>query len=456
MKRDSYLPAGSRGLKAVTKAKLGYDPVEVDPEDMLPYARERPHEMASYSVSDAVATYYLYDKYVNLLIFSLCTIIPLGSEDVIRKGSGTLCDALLMVQAFQDGIVCPNKQVDPEYKFHKGHLLEGDTYVGGHVECLESGVYRDDLPCKFQLDPAAFDELIANLDRDLSFVIEVEEGHKRSHVRNYEEVRAAIVENLEMLRDAPNRVERPTIYHLDVAAMYPNIILTNRLQPCAIVDDATIASCDFNRNDATCKRRMDWMWRGEMLPASRSEFEAIKTQIEYENNVDGKPFREYTPQEQNQKLRGRLRNYCQKVYKRVKDTEVIPKETTICQRENPFYVNTVRNFRDLRYEYKKLTKKWGRTKAKAEKEGDGEKAAEALDKQLLYDSLQLAHKCILNSFYGYVMRRGARWHSMEMAAVTTHTGGSLIKQARRLVERIGRPLELDTDGIWCNFACVVP
>lgn len=26
------------------------------------------------------------------------------------------------------------------------------------------------------------------------------------------------------------------IYHLDVGAMYPNIILTNRLQPMAIVD----------------------------------------------------------------------------------------------------------------------------------------------------------------------------------------------------------------------------
>ena len=33
-----------------------------------------------------------------------------------------------------------------------------------------------------------------------------------------------------MLRDCPNRLENPIIYHLDVAAMYPNIILTNRLQ----------------------------------------------------------------------------------------------------------------------------------------------------------------------------------------------------------------------------------
>lgn len=38
---------------------------------------------------------------------------------------------------------------------------------------------------------------------------------------------------------------------------------------------------------------------------------------------------------------------------------------------------------------------------------------------VLFDSLQLAHKCILNSFYGYVMRRGSRWFSMEMAGVGT-------------------------------------
>ena len=86
VKRDSYLPQGSQGLKAVTKHKLGYDPVEVDPEDMVRYAAERPHHMASYSVSDAVATYYLYTKYVNLFVFSLCTIIPMSSEDVLRKG----------------------------------------------------------------------------------------------------------------------------------------------------------------------------------------------------------------------------------------------------------------------------------------------------------------------------------------------------------------------------------
>ena len=32
VERDAFLPQGSRGLKAVTKAKLNYDPIEVDPE----------------------------------------------------------------------------------------------------------------------------------------------------------------------------------------------------------------------------------------------------------------------------------------------------------------------------------------------------------------------------------------------------------------------------------------
>ena len=41
VKRDSYLPAGSHGLKAVTTAKLGYNPLELDPENMTPYERER-------------------------------------------------------------------------------------------------------------------------------------------------------------------------------------------------------------------------------------------------------------------------------------------------------------------------------------------------------------------------------------------------------------------------------
>jgi len=39
--------------------------------------------MANYSVSDAVATYYLYMKYVHPFIFALSTIIPMEPDEVM-------------------------------------------------------------------------------------------------------------------------------------------------------------------------------------------------------------------------------------------------------------------------------------------------------------------------------------------------------------------------------------
>ncbi|KAK9127695.1 hypothetical protein Syun_016492 [Stephania yunnanensis] len=507
VKRDSYLPQGSHGLKAVTKAKLGYDPLEVNPEDMVRFAKERPQHMntynnslepdrsadinfinscnrflpqnplsaavikisfgfflalpislqmmASYSVSDAVATYYLYMTYVHPFIFSLATIIPMPPDEVLRKGSGTLCEMLLMVQAYQANVICPNKyQADLE-KFHNGHLLESETYIGGHVECLECGVFRSDLPAKFHLVPTGYQQLIDNLDRDLQYAISVEGKMDVEMVLNYEEVKNAINEKLVKLRDEPIREECPLIYHLDVAAMYPNIILTNRLQPPSIVSDEDCTACDFNRPGKTCLRKLEWVWRGETFMAKKSDYFHLKRQLESELVVGGegqlsKSFLDLPKVDQQAKLKERLKKYCQKAYKRVLEKPVTElREAAICMRENPFYADTVRSFRDRRYEYKGLNKVWKGKLADAKASGNSLKIQEAQDMVVLYDSLQLAHKCILNSFYGYVMRKGARWFSMEMAGVVTYTGAKIIQNARLLVEKIGRPLELDTDGIWC-------
>ena len=54
-----------------------------------------------------------------------------------------------------------------------------------------------------------------------------------------------------------------------------------------------------------------------------------------------------------------------------------------------------------------MTKTWKGKKIEAEKKGDAIARKVAEDREVLMDSLQLAHKCILNSFYGYVMRKGS-------------------------------------------------
>uniref|UniRef100_A0A2K5KBR1 DNA polymerase epsilon catalytic subunit n=1 Tax=Colobus angolensis palliatus TaxID=336983 RepID=A0A2K5KBR1_COLAP len=437
VKRDSYLPVGSHNLKAAAKAKLGYDPVELDPEDMCRMATEQPQTLATYSVSDAVATYYLYMKYVHPFIFALCTIIPMEPDEVLRKGSGTLCEALLMVQAFHANIIFPNKQ---EQEFNKltddGHVLDSETYVGGHVEALESGVFRSDIPCRFRMNPAAFDFLLQRVEKTLRHAIEEEEKVPVEQVTNFEEVCDEIKSKLASLKDVPSRIECPLIYHLDVGAMYPNIILTNRLQPSAMVDEATCAACDFNKPGANCQRKMAWQWRGEFMPASRSEYHRIQHQLESEKfpalfpEGPARAFHELSREEQAKYEKRRLADYCRKAYKKIHITKVEERLTTICQRENSFYVDTVRAFRDRRYEFKGLHKV----------------SSEVLQALASVRAVSVAMPAPPTSLWCPLR---ARWYSMEMAGIVCFTGANIITQARELIEQIGRPLELDTDGIWC-------
>ncbi|KAK9501199.1 hypothetical protein O3M35_002270 [Rhynocoris fuscipes] len=463
VKRDSYLPVGSHNLKAVAKAKLRYDPVELDPEEMCRMAVEQPQVLSTYSVSDAVATYYLYMKYVHPFIFALCTIIPMEPDEILRKGSGTLCETLLMVEAFHANIVFPNKKETQLNKLtDDGHVLDQETYVGGHVEALESGVFRADIPCRFRMVPEAFNMLISNVEKALKHAIVEEEKIPLDTVTNLEEVSQDIKTKLAELRDTPCRMENPMIYHLDVGAMYPNIILTNRLQPSAIVNETVCAACDFNRPGALCQRNMTWMWRGEFMPATRNEYHRIQQQLETEKfppAAFGEPpraFHQLSKQEQALAEKKRLTDYCRKAYKKTKVTRLEERVSTVCQKENSFYVDTVRAFRDRRYEYKGLSKISKKEVAEAIAKGDAGEIKSAKNREVLYDSLQLAHKCILNSFYGYVMRRGARWHSMEMAGIVCYTGANIITKAREIIEQVGRPLELDTDGIWCILPASFP
>ena len=90
--------------------------------------------------------------------------LPLGGDDALRKGTGTLCEMLLMVQAYTKHIVLPNKHQSPKETFWEGHLVEAETYVGGHVESIEAGVFRADIPVNFSVDAGAVSELIRDLD----------------------------------------------------------------------------------------------------------------------------------------------------------------------------------------------------------------------------------------------------------------------------------------------------
>lgn len=182
----------------------------------------------------------------------------------------------------------------------------------------------------------------------------------------------------------------PLIYHVDVAAMYPNIILSNRLQPVAIVNEQICAGCTFNKESNDCKRQLEWEWKGEIMPLNKSEYERVKTQlkIELESNSDSKPKSMFENSESYDKLLAkRLKDYARMNYNHIKKTKREVRQDTVCMRENPFYVDTVRDFRDRRYEFKRLVKVWAGKLGEAKKSGDGGEIETAKNRVALYESL---------------------------------------------------------------------
>ena len=53
----------------------------------------------------------------------------------------------------------PNRHEDPHGNMYDGHLLASETYVGGHVEALEAGVFRSDIATDFKIVPAAVQQV---------------------------------------------------------------------------------------------------------------------------------------------------------------------------------------------------------------------------------------------------------------------------------------------------------
>ncbi|KAE9408422.1 DUF1744-domain-containing protein [Gymnopus androsaceus JB14] len=195
--RSMDSPQGSQGLKAVTTAKLGYNPIELDPELMTPYAMEQPHILAQYSVSDAVATYYLYMKYVHPFIFSLCTIIPLCPDEVLRKGSGTLCETLLMAEAYRGHIImlsCPTDTKRSTETFMTDIFWHPRLMLVVTSRPLKLG-YPAVTPTDFKITPSAVQQLINDLDAALTFCIVEESKSSMDKVTNYNEVKCVTTPN---------------------------------------------------------------------------------------------------------------------------------------------------------------------------------------------------------------------------------------------------------------------
>jgi DNA polymerase epsilon subunit 1 len=216
-----------------------------------------------------------------------------------------------------------------------------ETYIGGFVQCINEGVYRSDIHTNFKLSSEHYTKLINESKEVLDFFVEHESGCSIDEVENYEEVLQDIKSKLfglqQMIQDNKEISMLPLIYHIDVAAMYPNIILTNRLQPTAIVNDKICCNCIYNKKENRCKRKLGWEYKVTYFPLSKKEYMHIKKEKETVNIKERK-----------EEIIKAVKLFSKKHYKKQKETKIEKREDIICMRENSFYVDTIRDFRDRR------------------------------------------------------------------------------------------------------------
>ena len=53
----------------------------------------------------------------------------------------------------------PNRHEETSGSVFEGHLVASETYVGGHVEALEAGVFRSDIATHFKVDKDAIQQV---------------------------------------------------------------------------------------------------------------------------------------------------------------------------------------------------------------------------------------------------------------------------------------------------------
>ena len=126
-----------------------------------------------------------------------------------------------------------------------------------------------------------------------------------------------------------------------------------------------------------------------MFPLSKREFEQVKMQFDEDEQYQAQNHKNLNNNTltYHEKLRLRVKQYCQKVYKTVHVKKDKKMTDTVCMRENPFYVDTVRDFRDRRYEFKRLTKDWQGKLKEALKANDSELIEIAKNRMNLFESL---------------------------------------------------------------------
>lgn len=239
-------------------------------------------------------------------------------------------------------------------------IVTKEQYEGALVECFNKGVFKDNTEIKFEINPKTLKVFKTLLHKALDRLIEKTESNRQNikGVGNNLKVKVKDKEDLhkkidEHINSILNELEEkdgkyywnglPVIIHVDVASMYPNIIITYNLQPYAIATEEECARCPYRpkEGEPPCWVDMDWNAVYSVMDITEKEKELAEREIakrlETEEELDEEEI---------------MKIYKKYSSKSRSSTYKFPMRTRFCQKSFKFFVNTVQSFRDQRYVYK--------------------------------------------------------------------------------------------------------
>lgn len=421
VKRDSYLPEGQRSLKKTCELKLGFKPEEVDPEQMMIEAKKNPMTMISYNISDVVSTKILSDKFVEPYMFALGKVSNLNIDDLLRKGSGGICDVSILENYHKKNIKIDSMPTRNVTHVIDDKVCKSSTYIGGYVESTTNGIHFHKHKEKMPVSTNCFEELRKNIKDILMYNLDVE-NIRLAHVTNLKQtilsLQTKLLDYEKFIMNNEGNKDEFAVYHFDVNAMYPNIILHYKLQPHAIRYQPC---CDY------CLE-LQWTEKLECWNMSVDEYERIRS-------------KHWNLSETPDKNKAAINELVTKYLKQQKRSSIqhleIPRKVWVCQQAMSAFLENVSNFKKMRYEYKDLLKKEAKT-------------SKNRDRMQYLDNIQLAYKCVLNSFYGWLKMPGNR-HGRESeitAALICECARNIIKKSDEWLDEICNRINTDTDGTY--------
>lgn len=608
IERDSYLSKGNRGLKDVSKIKLGIEPLEIDheetvsilsmienrwgnpnsPEYDIERCKREVQALAYYCASDVFITSILLEKHVTDLDVSLSTIIPMTVFESARKRRGPMIEAMLLKRMHENGMIAPNKvtfhgkaSVNPakeikkkktvfqeytkneknywarcvEKKWIKEHCkgcddlskckkafvnpiynnkrfrcsktgevlvltpdadlpVERYKFEGAYVDVFNIGVFKDNCPIKVKID---MDDL-SRVENKMKAVVlrQATALRKEGFEVDIHEYFSMIKSGFDKVRKKCKKIEGTdkmeyfgliVIVHIDVASMYPNIIIHYNLQPHGVVNDIICDSCPWmhDEGEPCCWVELPWNAVYDVLmipPGIKSEIEE-----ELENVPMESRFKMYK-----KGLKVAIKEKRVKKLKKMNYSFKMPETARFCQKAHKFFVEMVKEFRDERYNYKYGEKDtWMEIESKRAEwyekmpderrreiesmQGTIRQLEQAIERHLTLDTIikeefnriitkskelrsrervieeewmakipdgirekiesleikavynhnaQLTYKVILNAIYGWLKSAGARLWSIEVTGCTTLAGQNVIIWVTEYVDGWGVPIELDS------------